>query len=241
MKKFLSLILVSLMLISLASCEAVFDFVDEHMDEDIKGKTEDVTGDDEKDPEGTTTSKENEQKDFGLGVVTGKKWENSFIGLGCTLPSDWEFYTEEEIKSLNNVASDAVGEEYEAILKSASVFYDMFAHSSDNTCNMNVTLEKMTAAQVESLDVKKNYEAIAPVLKGAYENMGFTSFSYEITSIKVSGVDFPCIMLVAGAGTVEMHQMLLNVKCGSYLASISVTALTEEMRDTLIGNLYTLK
>ncbi len=188
--------------------------------------------------EETTIDEQKDETGFSLGVIDGKTYENKFIGIGCTIADHWTFYDEEQIKTLNNMAGDIAGEEYKKAIEQADLVYDMYAVSVDMVSSINVNMEKLNEIQNKSLDVKKNYELVAPVIVTTFENMGCTDVQYEIKDIEIDGKTVPVIQNVAKMDDVIIYQCLLSIKCDGYLANIAVTASSEDELNKLVSTLY---
>ena len=188
--------------------------------------------------EETTVGEQKDETGFSLGVIDGKTYENKFIGIGCTIADDWTFYDEEQIKSLNNIAGDIAGDEYKNMIEQANLVYDMYATSGDMVSNINVNMEKLNDVQNKTLDVKKNYELVAPVLVSTFENMGCTDVKNEIKDIEIDGKTVPVVYNSAKLGDAVIYQCLLGIKCDGYLANIALTATSEDDLNKLVSTLY---
>jgi hypothetical protein len=104
MKKFLCTFLSVVMVLSL--CLALVGCGPEDVRGDVvNNATENKTPSENKTPTGTTAPAETEP-DFSMGKATGSTYHNDFLGLSCTLPGDWMFYTDEQMKQLNNITGD---------------------------------------------------------------------------------------------------------------------------------------
>lgn len=180
----------------------------------------------------------NSDEEFSFGDVSGLNYENKFIGIGCNLDSEWTFYTDEQIKELNNIAMDAVGEEVEELIKDADVVYDMYAERNGGLDNINVNLEKINPVQLALIDIEENYIKIAPTLVTGYENMGFTNITYETGSVNIDGREFACLNVGSEIQGIKMYQSIISVKCSGYLANITFTTAGENTIDDLVAKLY---
>ena len=68
-------------------------------------------------------------------------YENPWLGFSLNLDRDWYVYGEEELAQQTGIAADLVeGSEYEEILRSTPVFFDLFASRRDGaSINLNFT------------------------------------------------------------------------------------------------------
>ena len=238
MKKLLACLLALVMVLSLAACGGT---------EDIRGTQIDVPQDTtpvdtvpvdtvpvDTVPEETTPAEE----ELSLGVNDGIKYESTFIGLGCTLPEGWTFYTEEQLRELNNITEELVDEAYTEALKDATTIQDMFASSGDGLSNCNVTLEKVNALSLAVTDVKDIYEAQKETLVSGYESMGGANVKIESVTVTIEGKDFEALTLSVDIYGTTLMQTLFCVKCPGYLATLVVTADSAEAMQAVLDCFY---
>ncbi len=221
MKKISLLVMCLALLLSLCACG---------------GGNEPVRGDQINHNEETTAPEES----FSMGKIEGLTYESKFIGIGCNLPAGWSFYSDEQIRALNNATADMAGEDYQNLMENATLVYDMYATSADGLENVNVNMEKLNAVQILALDVEQNFLTVAPTLQSTMEGMGFTNYQYATGTVTIDGEEFVCLntqMEIAGA---PLYQTLIGVKCNGYLASITVTASSQENVSAILEGFYTI-
>ena len=209
MKKFLSLLLVGLMLLSLCGCFG---------DQDVRGEVEGGN-----DPE------------FSLGTAKSGTYKNDFLGISCTLPSGWTFYSDKEIRELNNLTMDMLDEDIAERLEKANIIYDMFATCQTTGSNMNVVLEKLSTAQTIKLDIKATLEAQFDTLKSSYESMGYTNISVKYQKVKVDGKEFDGLRLTAKIQGIDFYTTMFAFKKSNYLANVTICSLQTDQTGTVLG------
>lgn len=214
MKKLLALVLALSLVFCFAGCGT--------SPEDVRGEQQDNTASD---------------KEFSMGAVEGLTYENKFIGIGCKLSSDWAFYTDEEIKELNNLSEEIMGDELTETIKEADIVYDMYASTAEGD-TININLEKATALQVLSLDLKENFKAIFDSLKTSFEGAGFTDVNYELSTVKIGDKDFDCMNITMKLEGVTLYETLISIKCSNYLASIAVASIDKATVDSALASFY---
>lgn len=218
MKKLLAIFMVLVMVLSFAACGTKGD--------DIRGEQ---------------TGGESSEAEFSLGSASGLTYESEFIGIGCKLDEGWTFYTDAQIKELNDVTEDLAGEEYAEAMKNANVVYDMYALGSNQADSVSVNLEKVNSVQLLTLDIKKNFETIYPSLKSTLENIGCTDISYEMGKVTIGDKEFDCMDISSQANGVKLYQKLVAKKCNGYLANITITTVNEDNTDDVIAKFYLVK
>lgn len=180
-------------------------------------------------------------KELSLGTVSGSKYESEFIGIGYTLPSGWSFYTEDQIKEMNQYVEDKADQNYLDLIKNADIVYDMMATSSAGTDNVLVTLEKKPAATLDKIDLKQSLETSFKAFKTSFENMGYRNISHEITTVTIDGKGFDAMHINATYGGMKMYQTCIVIKCNGYLATIAFTTFDAAGTAPLLENIYLLK
>ncbi|MBR4949210.1 MAG: hypothetical protein IKZ25_00380 [Clostridia bacterium] len=223
MKKFLCLFLAVVLLASLCGCFG-------------GNGTDDVRGDISSE---SSIQNENEPE-FSLGKTTSNTYNNDFLGISCTLPTDWVFYTDEQILELNNIVGTIVDEDIVERLKNANIIYDMSAANQTDGSNMNINLEKLSAVQMISLDIKQTLEAQIDTIKQAYENMGYTDTNVEYQKIKVDGKEFDGLKLTAKFQGIDFYTNIFTFRKSNYLANVSICSLETDKTDTILSY-FTIK
>jgi hypothetical protein len=180
-------------------------------------------------------------KELSLGTVSGSKYESEFIGIGYTLPSGWSFYTEDQIKEMNQYVEDKADQNYLDLIKNDDIVYDMMATSSAGTDNVLVTLEKKPAATLDKIDLKQSLETSFKAFKTSFENMGYRNISHEITTVTIDGKGFDAMHINATYGGMKMYQTCIVIKCNGYLATIAFTTFDAAGTAPLLENIYLLK
>ena len=181
------------------------------------------------------------EPEFSLGAVEGLNYENKFIGIGCNLPSDWTFYTDEQIRELNNLTADLAGEDYVEAMKNASVIYDMYAASKDQFKNINVNLEKVEPIALSMVDLADIFEQNEAMIKQTFENMGYTNITFEHGTVMIENESFACMRSTAQINGIAMYQLCFATKCNGYIANFAITTFNENTVDDILSNFYLIK
>ncbi|MBQ3231160.1 MAG: hypothetical protein IJB49_09125 [Clostridia bacterium] len=226
MKKILSLVLVTLFILSFTACGG---------DEDVRGTISTVSGASETAESSKADENNNE---FAMGTTNGSVYENSYIGIGCRLDSDWTFYTDEQIKELNQITADKGGEEFAEIMENADIVYDMFVQKT-NGDNMNVNLEKVNAITLAALDMSTFYnEEMKKTLKQSLESVGCTNVEMEDTEVVIDGKKFVAVKITSEMSGVKMYQTNFAIKCSKHIASICITTMNGDSASSIIEKFY---
>ncbi len=239
MKKLFCLLLAAILVMSLWGCVP--------NPENLRGEIETPSSSGELDGESQTpSSSENFSDDdetppttsgseLSLGKTENNRYYNDYFGISCTLPSDWAFYTDEEIRELNNLAMDSFDEDITEALENATIIYDMFAQDSYGFSSTNVTMEKLTATQTVFLDLKENIEALLPAMEQSYANMGYTNIQTAYTKVTVGGKEYDGMTVSAQIQGIDVYSVSFCYKRAYYLVNINVTSFITDETETLLG------
>ena len=177
-----------------------------------------------------------------LGVISGDTYENAILGIGCTLEG-WHYYTEEEIAQNNRLTKEAMGEEIQKILESTQAVQVMIASTPDSTQNVNIQLQTIPSlsAVVETYGLGAIVEASLDTYKTQLEAAGLTDVVLTLGEFTVSGQTLPCLSGSYKMMNIPMFFNQLWITKGDYMGSVTATALSEEIPDTLLANFYLLE
>ena len=257
MKKIIALLLVVLCILPVfAGCSAVDAFkegfqegledglkgevgsIDENEDNDATSESNkedeiDISKPDEEEKEPTTS--ETEKSEFKFGKVNGQTYTNEFAGISCTLPNGWIYYTEEEIKSLNNLTIDMLDDKIAETIKNAKIVYDMQVTDPSTGNNASINFEKLPSYAVSSVKMESILKNQFPVLRKSLEDVGATIEKMEYEKITVNGKEFDGISIVSKYNGVSMEQSIISFQKGDYLVYLTVTATQSGKMDTLLS------
>lgn len=228
MKKFIIVLLAAALMTSFISCS------DDKDPSNVTGSVQTYNEADE-----TKATSETEEP-FKQGTVAQQTYKNEFIGLGCTLDNDWTFYSDEQIAELNGLAAGAMDDEVANMIENATIIYDMFAENTATAENINLNLEKLTRAQVLLLDLETMYNSQAANIKSTYENLGYTNFSYEVGKAELAGKQHTAMFIKATLNDVELHQTLVAIKTGQYIANIAATSYNTNTTKDILSKFFSL-
>lgn len=215
MKKILCLLLVLVLLFGLCGC-----FV--KSEQDVRGEVV------------SSTQSEEEATEFSFGNTASNTYKNDFLGIGCTLPSEWTFATQEEILELNQLSKDSLDEEVAKAIEEAELIYDMSASTIDGS-NININLQKISLAQIATLDIKKELEAQIDTIKSTYDTMGFTDTVVSYEKVTVDGKEFDALRITAKVQDVAFYGVSFAFRKSNYLATVSVGSIPSDKTAEYLG------
>ena len=184
---------------------------------------------------------ESQEKSFAPGKVEGTVYESPFIGLGCTLEEGWFFYTDEQIRELNNFTEEVAGEEYQEMLENARLVYDMFAANADETQTVTINLEKIHNMILSSVTVEDIFRQNMPMLEELFESMGYTNMQTELITVTIDGKDYSGMSWSGEVNGMVVYQKSIGIKCNGYLATLAVTSYNEDATDEILARFYVVE
>lgn len=222
MKKIFCLFLSLVMLVSLCACGS---------SEDVRGE---ISGGVQSETVGNDQTQTETEPEFSMGKAEGAVYTNDFLGIRFALPEGWEFYSDEQIKEMNNIVGDYVDEDVAEKLKEANIIYDMTAQYLPEGSSVSVNLEKLNAVQLVGLDIRQTLESQIPTIQSAFENMGYTDLKVEYQKVTVDGKEFDGLKISAKIQTAEFVQIAFSFRKGAYLANVSVGTLQTDKFEQIL-------
>lgn len=177
---------------------------------------------------------------FSLGKVSNNVYENSYIGIGARFDSSWHFYTEDEIKQINNTAIEFAGEEYQELMENADVVYDMFAQTDDLLSSVNIAMEKVNPIQIATVDLKLSLEVSIPTVTSSYEKMGYKNVKAEVSTVEFAGETRDVLNLTGELNGSTFYLSTVNMKATSHVVNVTVGSFDKNVVDNTLKSFYAL-
>ncbi len=179
------------------------------------------------------------EPEFSLGTIVDNTYENPFIGLGIALGDDWRFHTEDEIKELNNLATDLIGDEYEETVKNAELIYDMFAQNTNDFSSINVIMEKKGKGNYDEDALVAMLRLALPELEDVLVSAGFDKAKESgVVITKIGNERFPSTLIHSTLGENDFYQKQLCKNVGEYLIYITISTTSEATLTDIIEQFY---
>lgn len=239
MKKYISLLLIAAIVLSLCSCGIT--------DDDVRGKTkkkrrikEDsetreevdtsnnfddffIPEEEDTEPEKTEKSIENNtDESYKPNFVYDSTYSNEYFGFEVTLDSDWTFATEEELKEMNGVAYDIAGEEFQKALENASLIYEMFAVNNYSGETININIENTSSIGV--LYTEKTYlESQLESTKRVFSQVeGVSNVDIKLITLNFAGASHYAMEITCDIDGNIFKAYTITVQKGMRFANISI-------------------
>jgi len=219
MKKVLSLILALVIFCTLAGCRRA---VVENVRDEINNA-------------GNNNA---DNKEFLSGTSFGGVYTNTFSGIGFKLPLDMDFLSDEEMREMNNLALDAMGEELADQIASLDLVYDMYASDETSTKTINILFEKMSSSS--PVDMEDYIRPQIPSLKSGLESMGYTNITVNATDVNVGGRALKGVRVKANHDGFSLYETVFCWQVNNYIVNVTVASVDESDIQVLLNAFYWL-
>lgn len=239
MKRLLSVILILVIAFAITAC-GKNDDTDTSKNKDTEKSTVEKSTENTEEPTVDDVVDKKFSAEYLLGSTSGDKYENEFLGLGFTLPESFSYKSEQEMRKLNSMTSDIIGEEYEKLVREAELLYAMYAGNPDSSENVNILLQNVDADALKNISVTEYFEKVLPSVKTSLEGLGATDIQHEVGKINIDGTDYDCLEITSKYGEVDLYQTQIVCIKDNYIGTITVTARDEESTKEIYDCFYVL-
>lgn len=172
---------------------------------------------------------------FVAGTVEDNRYENTFAGVACQLDENWTFLDEDQIRELNGIATEIMGEEYQKALENAALLQDMQATHANQMDSVNVNFEKLPILRADITE-QEYAEAGAAGSAAALESMGFENMTYEVGTIQFAGSEHAAIRLQGTYMGIAVYETLALYKCEGYMMVVTACSWQENTTEEILAN-----
>ena len=214
MKKLISLVLAAVLVLSLVACGAQTEPPKSNITPTpTQAETTPAT---EAATEAATEPKEDDTAS--LGDMQGGVYTNTYAGFTVTLDEKWTFSTEEELKELD--AED---------MEDGASITDMMAENLETLQSINVSYQKLTAAERLAAMTTSEGEVIDEMLKekddliASYAEAGITVSNVEKKTVTFLGKECPAMLTTASIEGIPYYILqMLDYSKGAFGVIITV-------------------
>ena len=161
-------------------------------------------------------------KEVSRGTTTGNVYKNEFIGIEFTKPASWEYYTDEQIADLMNIAAEnLLDDKFKDALENTTSIYDMMVTDASTGTNIIVSYENLKKTFSATISMEKYIETLKNQLSEV-ENMTVT-FPKEPVTVKLGEVEFTRLETRTQAYGTTMTQVYYLRKESGYMTAIIAT------------------
>ena len=196
MKKILSLALVIVMLMLMASCDYL--------------------------PFSRNSTGNKNSGELSRGTITGRVYESEYLGLSFKKPITWKYATDEEIAESLNVGIDMfVKDNFKEALENSPAIYDMMAVDNITGSNVSIGFENLARSFSSNMTVDQYIDTLERQLKNM-TNMQVT-FPDDYDAVTLGKTQFTRVVCKVKTATASMDQAYYLNKEGKYMRYIIVT------------------
>ena len=166
-------------------------------------------------------------------------YENPWLGFSLSLDRDWYVYGEEELAQQTGIAADLVeGSEYEDILRSTPVFFDLFASRRDGA-SINLNFTDLKGVRIPDMD--KYLDKELPYLLGMLEAAGMKNASATKNTVNLAGEEYGGVLLEADTDAGHYYCQQVYFVANGRLGALSLSCFDEDITPSLLELFRPLK
>ena len=190
---------------------------------------------------GTTACKKQEKQDTTfLGKIKGDKYENKLLGFGFTLPTGWTFYSDDELREMNDADEDMSLQEYAKQMAEEDVLYVMFAVDAQTGRSVNIVLEKVGYSGPNIKTAEEYMRNSITGLKAAFEELGVESVTAHHIEVSLAGEKVPGVKLTCHLPNGIMYERVLCKRAGDYFVCITIANTGADTPVDILNQFYSL-
>ncbi len=242
-KRILALCLVMVLLFSLAACSGGGNsnpttFTDlPTTDEPIESGTAPVLSE----SAGTEAPAESTE-DIGLsyGSVADGAYTNTFVGIGCALDDTWTVATEEELAQLNGLVADTISDEnFSEMIKQNGNVVGFYALRNDGA-SLNLSIEDIGPLASIIVDEYTYCDIAMNSVETALNSSGYSNITIETVTVQLAGEAHAALSITGEYGGLPVYEKVVAIKCGDYIACLTVACFNEDITGDLLALFYAL-
>lgn len=162
-----------------------------------------------------------QKKEYTPATVENNVYTSRFAGLTAVLDENWTVLNDEEIAQIVGFSIDMTDDAaLKESLSNGKTIYDMYAMATDSS-TLNITIGDLGAIYGKLLDMKTLAQSSAEQLVPAFESMGFTDVTAEVSTVSFAGAEQAAIILQGNYQGVTMYERLVCMKVDDYVLNIT--------------------
>ncbi len=207
------------------------------VNDDNQDEAENSVDDDEnQDEAGDSDSEDETSGEFTRGSVDDDVYINEYADLSFKLPDSWEFYSDEDLAAIMNIAIDSFDNisDFQKELTKVQTIYDMMATDSLTGENVIVMYENLGLLGKSSMTADEYADALSQQM-----NQVQTDFAYNFEKgepYMIGDNEYAVLKASVDMQVASVYQTYLMRKVGDYMLCICISGNTEDYYDNIIGN-----
>ncbi len=171
-----------------------------------------------------------------LSVKEDNVYANEFLGIMASFSDDWYLFNDEETIEAMGYVVDAMEDTGLADqLRNSGVVCDLYAAVQDNSGdNINVQIENLGFLYGITMSEDAYYEAAAPQLETALEQMGLKNVSLTKETMTFAGDEHVTCLVSGELSGMKLYERMVMIKAGMYMATVTAFSFDRESVDTML-------
>lgn len=177
-----------------------------------------------------------------LGLVEGGRYESEFLGIGCELDENWTYASIEEMAQIMGMTTEVFAEtDYAESIKSAEMFYDMYAARTDGLGSINILLQNMGLLYGAVISEEQYVDLSTESLSSQLESAGFANVEWERVELDFAGESRPGLKISSEIEGVPYYCTQVYIKSGSHIAVITLATYFEDTTESMADYFFAVE
>lgn len=243
MKKWISILLLAAMLLSLSACGAAGKTDSADKIKEAAEKAAEAAAD-ASEPEAAPAEEEEAaepEEEVAAEEMVGEKTASSYVnkglGISAEVPDNWVVLDDEQTAQMMGLVADNFSETGLADqLRDSGSLCDLYALATDQSGdNVNIMIQDLGVIYGIVLDEDRYIDMNLGQLEPTLVQMGMTDISMEKETVSFAGSDHPAILISANYNGVAVYERLVALKVGSYMSAITAFSMDKDRLDGILG------
>jgi len=184
---------------------------------------------------------------FTAGQASGLVYTNSFFGFSYTAEESMSFYTEAQLRRINNMPQSAADFDAELLASMGSGRSYVLAEAGDRDSlymfDVVITDGCAGMEEAEAAETVQNGDALIEMLREqSYDHLDnyfrtsdFSNIQIEKTTVNVLNEDRPCIRVHADLYDTQLHECTVYFVRNGYVAQLTVLNYGDDLTDHMLA------
>lgn len=191
--------------------------------------------------EPTPATESESEESFSFGTTVKNTYINEFFGIGLTLDENWTFSTQEEINEAKEFVLDTLDGEVDTQARDSGLVYtDMMATGDGGIVSVHASIERLNAVSAIAINEDSFLDLFLERndVRDLLGQLGLDVTVVEKGRIEIAGAEHPCIIIEGTIQGVAFYEKVVAIKSGSYVMSVTASALMENVVDGIFAYFY---
>lgn len=182
-----------------------------------------------------------EETILALGTIQGGRYENEALGIGAEFDGGWLLADREELNALGGLTAEIISdEELRAAMEKADYFFDLYAHTEDNTLLAQLVFEKLNTVAAALYDEDKYADAVKDQIVDSFAKQGAKNCEAEKVTLGFAGTERTALNITVEFEGGFVYEKAIFFQTGGYMATLTLVSSLTDQTDELTGLFFAL-